>query len=365
MRLALGALRTSPVESLYVEANEAPLSLRRERLALQYYTKLQSCPSNPAFECTIDPKYKELFARKESAIPSFGILSVLAKKDTPSHVYIQKFNEIKDQYSYCVPIYNDGSKDNDRVGCGLIINNLSIKQRLPSNASIFTAEVTAIDLALDTIAESDDDHFIIFSDSLSVLLSLHNKKMDNPLILQPLQKLHHLSCAHKTIHLCWIPSHIGIRGNEAADMAKESLDQDITASQVPYTDLKSHINHFISSKWQERWSSCRDNKLFQIKPTLGEWPPGFRRSRKEEVVLSRLRIGHTYFSHSYILRREDSPECTTCQIYSVSHVLIDCIDLGFIRPRFYSVPDMKTLFDTVSVDRIISFVKEINLFSKI
>ena len=68
LRLALGALRTSPVESLYVEANEAPLSL-----ALQYHTKLQSCPSNPAFECTIDPKYKELFARKESAIPSFGI----------------------------------------------------------------------------------------------------------------------------------------------------------------------------------------------------------------------------------------------------------------------------------------------------
>ena len=52
-------------------------------------------------------------------------------------------------------------------------------------------------------------------------------------------------------------------------------------------------------------------------------------------------------------------------IYSVRHVLIDCIDLGLIRPRFYSVPDMKTLFDTVSVDRIISFVKEINLFSKI
>ena len=165
MRLALGALRTSPVESLYVEANEAPMSLRREKLALQYYTKLQSCPYNPAFECTIDPKYKELFASKESAIPSFGIriqslldassiltdnvhatvipqvppwtthhpkvcldLSVLAKKDTPSHVYIQKFNEIKDQYSYCTPIYTDGSKDNDRVGCGLIINNLSINR---------------------------------------------------------------------------------------------------------------------------------------------------------------------------------------------------------------------------------------------
>ena len=71
--------------------------------------------------------------------------------------------------------------------------------------------------------------------------------MDNPLILQLLQKLHYLGCAHKTIHLCWIRRHIGIRGNEAADMAaEESLDRDITVSQVPYTDLKSHINRFIS-----------------------------------------------------------------------------------------------------------------------
>ena len=36
---------------------------------------------------------------------------------------------IKEQYSYCTPIYTDGSKDNDRVGCELVINNLSIKQR--------------------------------------------------------------------------------------------------------------------------------------------------------------------------------------------------------------------------------------------
>ena len=192
-------------------------------------------------------------------------------------------------------------------------------------------------------------------------------KVDNPLILRLLEKFHRLSCAHKTIYLCWIHSHIGIRGNEAVDMAaKESLNLDITASQVPYTDLKCHINHFISHKWQERLSSCPDDKRFKIKPTLGVWPPGFRNARKEEVVLSRLRIGHTYFSHSYILRQDDPPECTACQeIYSVRHVLIDCINLGLIRPRFYSVSDMKTLFDTVSVDRILSFVKEVNLFDKI
>ena len=173
LRLALDALRTSPVKSLYVEPNEAPLSLKREKLALQYFTKLQSCPSNPAFECTINPKYIELFARKESAIPSFGIrmqsvldnsdilnenvhetvisevlpwtlyqprvnldLSNSCNKGTSSLVFIKKCNEINDQHSYCTPIYTDWSKDNDRVGCAAIINNISIKQRLPRNTSI-------------------------------------------------------------------------------------------------------------------------------------------------------------------------------------------------------------------------------------
>lgn len=40
LRLSLGAFRTSPVESLYSEANEPSLYIRREKLSLQYITKL-------------------------------------------------------------------------------------------------------------------------------------------------------------------------------------------------------------------------------------------------------------------------------------------------------------------------------------
>ena len=43
-------------------------------------------------------------------------------------------------------------------------------------SSIFTAEACAIDLALDIISKEKHKKFIIFSDSLSVLLSLNNKK---------------------------------------------------------------------------------------------------------------------------------------------------------------------------------------------
>ena len=40
LRLALGAFCTSPVSSLYTEANEAPLEERRLKMSMHYYVKL-------------------------------------------------------------------------------------------------------------------------------------------------------------------------------------------------------------------------------------------------------------------------------------------------------------------------------------
>ena len=47
LRLVLGAFRTSPYNSLYVEANEPSLYNRRQKLALQYILKLKCNPLNP------------------------------------------------------------------------------------------------------------------------------------------------------------------------------------------------------------------------------------------------------------------------------------------------------------------------------
>ena len=55
LRLALGAFRTSPVASLYVEADEPSLYSRREKLSLQYAIRLAANPSNPAHEVTFPP----------------------------------------------------------------------------------------------------------------------------------------------------------------------------------------------------------------------------------------------------------------------------------------------------------------------
>ena len=71
LRLALGAFRTSPVISLYAEANESSLNLRRKKLSLQYYLKLKSNPDNPTHKVVFEQLYKDEFIEK--VIPPFGL----------------------------------------------------------------------------------------------------------------------------------------------------------------------------------------------------------------------------------------------------------------------------------------------------
>ena len=42
---------------------------------------------------------------------------------------------------------------------------------------------------------------------------------------------------------------------------------------------------------------------------MGEYQSVVRNIRKEEVVLARLRLGHTRVTHSYLLLGEEQPQC--------------------------------------------------------
>ena len=71
LRLVLGA--TYPVESLYSEVYEPKLKLRFTKFGLQYYSKLKSLLSNPAYDCTFNPKQQNLVEQREKTIKTFGL----------------------------------------------------------------------------------------------------------------------------------------------------------------------------------------------------------------------------------------------------------------------------------------------------
>ena len=69
--IALGAFRTSPAQSLYVEAHEPSLVSRHLKLSLSYVLKLNSLPENPAYSHVFENV--KLFEETVSKIPPLSI----------------------------------------------------------------------------------------------------------------------------------------------------------------------------------------------------------------------------------------------------------------------------------------------------
>ena len=55
LRVFLGVSRTSPMQSLYVEANEPHLYLRFDKLCIQHALKLRRNPDKPAYDVVLTP----------------------------------------------------------------------------------------------------------------------------------------------------------------------------------------------------------------------------------------------------------------------------------------------------------------------
>ena len=394
LRLSLGAFRSSPVESLYVEAHEPPLEIRREKLALQYVLKLKAKPGNPANDVVFNPKYQILYADKESATDSFGIhckkllkkakiiigeiainsipdvpiwdsepvtvdftLSEFDKSSTSSAVFKSRFNEVKQKYLDFCHIYTDGSKVETKVASAYVCPCGTRGYRLRNGCSIFTAEVEAINKALTYVKVSTRKSFVIFSDSMSVLQAIESQESKNPLVNRVLQACQKILSNGKFITFCWLPSHRDIRGNEDADRAaKDALTK---------TDVFMKIQPFISSLWQERWDKEVGNKLHAIMPQIDEKYYSGCTNRKDEVIINRLRIGYTRLTHSFRMEnRPHPPLCDQCEgdhELTLKNILIECNFLKIIRRRHYDVTDLNQLFKTVSSKRILDFVKEIGL----
>ena len=97
-------------------------------------------------------------------------------------------------------------------------------------------------------------------------------------------------------------------------------------------------------KWQQLSDKNPLNKLFQIQPILKERKLDPNNTRREETTLTRLRIGHTQLTHSFILKKEPPPKCQRGNQYSIKHILIECTNLNHNRKKFCKANSMKELF---------------------
>ena len=165
---------------------------------------------------------------------------------------------------------------------------------------MYTAELHAIHLALKLICQSEKQSFLVLSDSLSVLKSIANCKCDNPLLVDLLNLYVKLVCDNKDIVFAWVPEHIGIRGNRIVDLAaKRALEKPINKTLAdPYSDFNKVLTNMYNKKlWQTEWERYPGNKLYKIQSNVDDPILSHGLFCREESVLCRLHIGHTFQTH--------------------------------------------------------------------
>ena len=144
-------------------------------------------------------------------------LSEFQKNHAPNAAYITGHRKINDeQYRNHIAVYTDNSMGDAGVGAAAICRTVVRAASLPIEASIFSAEMHAINIALDNVSIKAESSSAIFCDSLSVVKSLH-VHCYHPIIRRLIHRIHDLRITGETISICWIPSHVGIQGNDSAD----------------------------------------------------------------------------------------------------------------------------------------------------
>ena len=139
----------------------------------------------------------------------------------------------------------------------------------------------------------------------------------------------HASRQGKLVYFFWIPSHVGIHGNS------KSAKSEIVKFRIPYTYLKYVITLHINSPQQIFWDFCDTSKLYPIQDKVNK-PFNFNLKRRDDVIVSRNRIGHSRLNHSQLLKGEHQAERIFCNCpLTIQHIFLECSDTFHVQDSLF------------------------------
>lgn len=209
--------------------------------------------------------------------------------------------------------------------------NVEICKRTNNYLAVYTVELYAILMAVRWIEQVQPCKILICSDSLSAIQSIgsgaSHRRPD--LVYEILLLLSQVTRKGSDVTLLWVPAHIGVLGNEKVDkLAKEAVKKENIEVNLQLS--KSEGRHIvwkkINQEWQQYWEQeTKGRHLYSLQNRVGITA---RRggNRREQVVLARLRIGHTHLNSTLkMLGKHLTGMCEEChQPETVQHALVAC-----------------------------------------
>ena len=356
-RTILGALRCTPTFKLEIEANLMPLHIRRNMLLTQYGCRIMSTKAHPVrntftnitpLQNILGNKYilpaidrlHDEFKSCNISITDIPVISMESHyMSIPLPIYSSLYFTAKcnlsptmwkslyldlvcSEYLDRRLVFTDGSKKADLCSSAVWSEGISLVSRLPNILSIYTAELYALYMAAVHVSRCEGQ-YLILTDSLSSITALQNKSKNHFLI----KWIHNIitKCPSGKIIIEWIPSHVGIQGNENADRLASECSHLKVINDIPLSasELRNKVSSHYQKVWQDEWS-LKQEKLISFKRNIGDIIYSDL-PRYLQVIISRLRLNTTFLTHQHLFKAKEPKQCHICHCnVSLTHLFIDC-----------------------------------------
>lgn len=408
LRKVTGTTKTTPINALvglsgqepircrleYVAAREIVRNLSKRNavakqlLSLSAISAEEMAKSDYSFAEQTYLKHKDIFDAISPTIKFSGTRDIVINSSLEGLVNSKKDNNpfrLKQLVLYAMHgtfknrkrIFTDASKEAGKCAIGVYMefSNQRISRSLEKETSITTAELIAIEEAVQVIEILKLHDCVIYTDSKSACIML-NEVLETGEGETMLVKI--IEAAAKwNIGLQWIPSHISLAGNDLADqLAKQGIKQETNPLENSLL-AKDAVQYFKKCKqtetvkWYEEYSKSKGRTFYKIQPSVLEkpWFMDVDLKGADIRLLNRLMTGHNYSKYWLgKMRIVDDTDCDICEVAETAeHTILFCPRFNNVRSnfnfdgRFLSLEEMFKTKDIAIYTEIVRYVRTTKL----
>lgn len=239
-----------------------------------------------------------------------------------------------------------------------------------------SAEIVAIIKAIDYANSKNINELVIFTDSKNTCTLLAKPfQTENSLIIKLLNDINQSDI--QKIYVQWIPSHIGLIGNDRADHAAKMGTTRNVEETIGYTleDMFNLFKNEVNKQWQDQYEQIsidkgkfhyEHSKIIDNKP----WFKGLNLSTIETIQIGRIRTGHVVTKNKLAnWNLVANSRCDHCgDNEDLTHILHYCPKYESVRKNI-SILNNKTPIVNILINnnpgeyiQIVKYLKRINKY---